>query len=200
MGARLTNKQRADFADMLRPHHQYLARFCQHLSDSGEDGRDLYQQAILKALVKLDTLKETGRFRQWICTIIVNEHRNHCRKERLRRLFRLSAQQEKINHGLTRTGSQSDPDDVGQTIRLRQCLARLSAKKREALLMFEVEGFPLAEIAEIQHCSLTAVKTRVSRARRELRKLFVGGNPSPAARHFNREDDHAFKVGLETME
>lgn len=200
MGARLTNEQRADFADMLRPHHQYLARFCQHLSHSGEDGQDLYQQAILKALVKLDTLKETGRFRQWICTIIVNEHRNHCRKDRLRRLFRLSTQQEKTNHGLTRTGPAMDPENVGQTIRLRQCLARLSAKKREALIMFEVEGFPLAEIAEIQDCSLAAVKSRVSRARRELRKLFMGGELSPAARHLNREDDHAFKVSLETLE
>ena len=200
MGTRLTSKQRAAFTEMLQPHHQYLGRFCWHLVGLDEDSQDLYQQAILKALVKLDTLKDASRFRQWMCAIIVNEHRNYCRKERLRRLLRLSTQREKVDSGLARTDPHGYSRDAAQTVRLRRCLARLSARKREALIMFEVEGFPLAEIAEIQHCSLAAVKTRVSRARRELRRLFVGGKSSPAAHFSNREDDHAFEVSLETME
>ena len=82
MGKRLTNEQRKAFAGMLQPHHEYLARFCAHLARTDEDGQDLYQQAILKALVKLGSLREDGRFRQWMCSIIVNEHRSRCRSRR----------------------------------------------------------------------------------------------------------------------
>lgn len=200
MGTRLTTEQRKAFAEMLRPHHQYLARFCRHLMNSDQDGQDLYQQAILKGLAKFGTLKKPNHFRQWLCAIIVNEHRTHCRKERLRQLFILPTRHNNDHDGLPPPNSQGDPYDVVQTIRLKQCLARLSAKKREALLLFEVEGFPLAEIAGIQRCSVDAVKTRVSRARKELRRLFLDGRPIATARPAAGEKDHALYVGLETLE
>jgi len=200
VGTKLTNQQRAAFAEMLHPHHEYLARFCRHLVGSDEDGRDLYQQAILKALVKLDTLNDPGRFRPWVCSIIVNEHRSHCRKERLRRWFSRSAQQETIDSGRTRTDPAVDPLNVARTVRLQWCLQRLSAKKREALVMFEVEGFTLAEIADIQRCSLEAAKTRVSRARRELRRLFVGSRPAIALCPPRREEGHALQISVKPVD
>ena len=200
MDTRLSSQQRAAFAKMLRPYHRYLARFCRNLAAADEEGQDLYQQAILKALERRDSLRHPDRFRQWVCSIIVNEHRNLCRKRRLRRLFLLSARQENNHSGRPRTEPYSGFPDVAQTVRLRRCLARLSAKKREALILFEVEGFSLADVAEIQDCSIVAIKKRVSRARRELRKTFLGGGRTMAAPVKKREDDHAYTVSLETLE
>jgi RNA polymerase sigma-70 factor (ECF subfamily) len=198
MGTQLTAQQRAAFARMLHPHHRYLARFCLNLTACSEDGQDLYQQAILKALDKWGSLRDPDRFRQWLCSIIVNEHRNLCRKRRLQRLFLLSAQHDD-NLGRSHSGPFTEPPDVAQTVRLRRCLARLSAKKREALVLFEVEGFSLADVAEIQDCSLQAVKKRVSRARTELRKLFVGGDKALIIPARKREENHGYVVGLETL-
>lgn len=198
MGTKLTTHQRAAFARMLHPHHRYLARFCLNLTACSEDGQDLYQQAILKALNKLDSLRDHDRFRQWVCSIIVNEHRNLCRKRRLQRLFLLNAQQND-NLGRSQSGPFAGPHDVAQTVRLRRCLAKLSAKKREALILFEVEGFSLADVAEIQDCSIPAVKKRVSRARQELRTMFIGGDKTLIIPARKREETHGYMVGLEAV-
>lgn len=198
MGTQLTEQQRAAFARMLHPHHRYLARFCLNLTACSEDGQDLYQQAILKALTRWGSLRDPDRFRQWLCSIIVNEHRNLCRKRRLQRLFLLSAQHNE-NPGRLHSGPFTGLPDVTQTVRLRRCLTRLSAKKREALVLFEVEGFSLADVAEIQDCSLQAVKKRVSRARKELRTLFLGGERALIIPARKREETHGYVVGLETL-
>ena len=200
MGTQLTSQQRAAFARMLHPHHRYLARFCLNLAACAEDGQDLYQQAILKALGKLDTLRNPERFRQWVCSIIINEHRNLCRKRRLQRLFLLSTRQGENDSGQPCAGPSAWSPDMARTVRLRRCLARLSAKKREALVLFEVEGFSLADVAEIQQCSLIAAKKRVSRARKELRKLFLGREKTMVIPARKREETHAYVVGLEALE
>ena len=200
MRTRLTEKQRAAFAEMLRPHHRFLARLCFRLAVFTDDGEDLYQQAVLKALEKRDTLRDTDRFRSWMCRIIVNEHRNLCRKARSRRLFIFSARQEHADSGRARNNIPNNPGDRERSIHLQRCLRRLSPKKREALILAEVEGFPLAEIAEIQQCSLSAAKTRVSRARRELRSMFLSGKVVIPACPAEKEKNHAFKVRMETLE
>ncbi len=54
---------------------------------------------------------------------------------------------------------------------LYRALDKLPADQREALLLFEVTGLPMAEIAVVQNSTEGAVKTRVSRARAALREL-----------------------------
>jgi len=186
----LKTEERAAFAELLKPHHEYLARFCNRLSRSDEDGRDLYQQAILKSLEKLDTLRDRRRFRQWLSSIIVNEHRSYCRRQRVRRLIGLAPQPGKMKNSPSAGESAVDPPDPDRAIRLRQCLQQLSSAKREAVVLFEVEGFTLEEIASIQRISLSAAKTRVSRARRELQELFLGDRPRPQASQTRQVKSH----------
>jgi len=188
MNRQLTTEERAAFAERLKPHHEYLARFCSRLCRSDDDGRDLYQQAILKALLKRDSLRNRRRFRQWLCSIIINEHRSRCRRERLRRVFSLSPQRKQATDG-------PDPD---RAIRLRQCLQQLSPARREAVVLFEVEGFTLDEVAELQRTSLAAAKTRVSRARRELRVLFESGDsPATGDSRAGQVNSHGYGTKLE---
>jgi len=200
MTRQLTTEQRAAFAEMLEPHHEYLARFCNRLSRSDGDGRDLYQQAILKALVKLDSLRNRRRFRQWLSSIIINEHRSHCRRQRLRRLIGLSPQPGRSTNSPAAGESAVDPPDPDRAIRLRQCLQRLTPAKREAVVLFEVEGFTIGEIAEIQKISLTAAKTRVSRARRELKALFLGERLRSISPHARQVNGHDYRTRLEAVE
>ena len=57
---------------------------------------------------------------------------------------------------------------------LYAALDRLPNDQREAVVLFEVSGLPMAEIAAIQNCSEGTVKTRVSRGRAKLRGLLEG--------------------------
>lgn len=195
MKRQLTTEERASFAERLEPHHDYLARFCNRLCRCDDEGRDLYQQAILKALVKRDSLRDRHRFRQWLCSIIINEHRSRCRRERLRRLL---GRAPRPRHGAERTVAHEPatvPPDPDRAIRLRRCLQRLSPAKREAVVLFEVEGFTLEEVAAAQQISLTAAKTRVSRARRELRALYESGaRPEPGASRAEQVNRHEYGI------
>lgn len=62
---------------------------------------------------------------------------------------------------------------------LYDALDKLPAQLREALVLFEVSGLSMAEIAVIQGTNANAVKTRVSRARSSLRQL-LADRPGPA--------------------
>jgi RNA polymerase sigma-70 factor (ECF subfamily) len=56
--------------------------------------------------------------------------------------------------------------------RMSVALASLSAKEREAVVLFELEGFTLEEIASMEGDSLSAVKSRLARARMRLRRHY----------------------------
>jgi RNA polymerase sigma-70 factor (ECF subfamily) len=193
MNGQLTTEEQAAFAERLEPHHEYLARFCNRLCRCDDDGRDLYQQAILKALVKRDSLRDCRRFRQWLCSIIINEHRSRCRRERLRRLLGLAPRPRQADDRPAADEPATVPPDPDRAIRVRRCLQRLSPAKREAVVLFEVEGLTLEEVAAVQQISLSAAKTRVSRARRELRALYESGTrPEPGASRAEQVNRHEY--------
>ena len=79
---------------------------------------------------------------------------------------------------------------MDRAIRLRQCIQQLAPAKREAVVLFEVEGFTLEEIADIQRISLSAAKTRVSRARKELQELYLGERPRPRTAQTKQVKSH----------
>jgi RNA polymerase sigma-70 factor (ECF subfamily) len=112
----------------------------------------------------------------------------------LRRLFSLELLRDNGEIVLRRdpAAPAPDPDDLRW---LRQGLDRLPERKREAVILHEVEGYSLAEVAEIQRCSLSAAKTRVSRARRELKRL-LGGNGVPGKTTGSSSEEKADELEL----
>jgi DNA-directed RNA polymerase specialized sigma24 family protein len=67
--------------------------------------------------------------------------------------------------------SQSSPETQADTQILYDALQRLPHKQREAFVLFEISGFSLQEIQEMQGDSLSAVKMRLVRARETLRTM-----------------------------
>ena len=63
------------------------------------------------------------------------------------------------------------PDATADVDHLYAALAMLPKKQREAIVMSEITGLKLEEVAAIQGSSLSAVKSRVSRGRKKLAKL-----------------------------
>jgi RNA polymerase sigma factor (sigma-70 family) len=66
------------------------------------------------------------------------------------------------------------------TNRARAALSRLPPSQREAVVLLEIEGCTLEEIAGLQGSSITAVKTRVSRGRERLRAFYANAGVRPA--------------------
>jgi len=151
------------FLRLVEPHHAAALAFARCLCRSQADGDDLFQTALLRALEKIDHLREDGAFRAWFYRVIVSVHRNRARRPFWRRLVPLDDQ-----------GSTPAFDDaLAGDQRARLALASLPVEQRETIVLFEIEEWTIEEIAALHDVSISAVKSRLVRARDRLRQLYT---------------------------
>lgn len=149
--------------------------FARSISKSRADGDDLFQEALVRAFHKIDQLRDDGAFRYWLYRVIVSVHRNRCRKAFWSRLVPLG--------GDERSPERAIDDTLGATDRARLALASLPAEQREAIVLFEIEGWQIDEIAELSGTSISAIKSRLARGRARLRTFYMkrlGAAAAPA--------------------
>jgi RNA polymerase sigma-70 factor (ECF subfamily) len=159
---------------LIEPVHERALAFARCLCRSRADGDDLYQEALLRVLGKLDGLRDDASFRAWLYRVIVSVHRNRCRRAFWRRLLPLGDRSEPDGQGgapvaLDYRTSDWTPDAAEATERARAALAVLPAEQREAIVLFEIEGWQIDEIAELHRVSASAIKSRLARGRARLR-------------------------------
>ncbi len=149
---------------LVRPLHPRVVAFARCLCRSRADGDDLAQDALARAYGRIDTLRDDDAFRTWMFRIVVSVHRNRCRRAFWTRFVPFD------NAGRA-AGYRDDwiPDAPEATRRARAALAGLPAAQREAIVLFEVEGWLVDEIAVVQGVSASAVKSRLARGRTRLR-------------------------------
>lgn len=182
--------------ELLEPvHHQAMAtsrRLCRVVGD----GDDLYQEAVLRAYDKLDSLRDPERFRSWFYAVLLSLHRTRYRRSFWQRFLPLASVEEPPAEATDgqRLESRRAGDD-----RAARALATLPAPQREAVVLFELDGFSIQEIAELQGVSVSAVKSRLTRGRDRLRRFYErrgwGGGEGTAQDKVRRVTDfHAHLV------
>ena len=137
--------------------YTFLLRF---LSDP-ETADDLTQDVFTKAYVALGTLTNDHRVLPWLYRIANNAAIDHVRRRRRFTWLRVGK--------LAGTGEEPvTPDEHGRVPerdQVRAVLATLPPEQATALLLHSLEGYSYKEIAEIQGCTLTAVRSRIARGR-----------------------------------
>ncbi len=160
------------FLELLKPQYNDALKYCKALCSnrSLDDAEDVLQQSFLKALEKFETLKDKDKFRSWFFKIITREFFNLIRKNFWKRFLPLDASYTQIR--MPEVFERIDEEE-NKAI-LHKALSMISSKERSAILLFEVEGFSIEEIKQIQNeKSISAVKSRLSRARKKLKKYFI---------------------------
>jgi RNA polymerase sigma-70 factor (ECF subfamily) len=157
--------------ELLAPFHGAALGTARRLAGSAGDGDDLFQEAILRAHSRLDALRDEGRFRPWFFAILLSLHRSRSRRSFWRRFLPLS---ETVAQGREPAASpERGEDEWLRAQRASTALSRLPAVQREAIVLHDVEGFSVEEIAVMQEVSLSAVKSRLSRGRDRLRRFYL---------------------------
>lgn len=168
---------------LLAPLHHRARLTARRLCRSNADGDDLFHDAVLRALDKLDELREPARFRAWFYAVLLSVHRARHRRSFWRRLL-------PIDELRAEPAARSDDNEACLGARrMARSLATLAPKAREAIVLFELEGFTLEELAALHHESLSAVKSRLARARARLRRHYERSERSkpPLARERSHE-------------
>ncbi|MEO8210774.1 MAG: RNA polymerase sigma factor [bacterium] len=158
------------FIELLKPCYSDALKYCKALCvrRSVDDAEDVLQQSLLKALENFDRLNDKSKFRSWFFKIITREFFNSVRKDFWKKFLPL----DNISSATEIPEIYSRIENDENKILLKKALSRISSKERSALLLYEIGGFSLEEIREIQdEKSISSIKSRLSRAREKLKKI-----------------------------
>ena len=144
--------------------HDDFHRYCSALSYGQLETQDLVQEVLLAAYEHFDTIRKKEQFLYYLIKIARNKSINHWHKHKYKTTLLEQHTANLKAQGLT-------PEKALDIQLLYQLLAQLPPIQREAVILFEMCGFKMKEIAEIQGSSVSAVKTRISRGRKRLKEL-----------------------------
>jgi len=164
----MTDEPRPTLRQIFDEHASYIWRTLRHLGIPEADTPDLCQEVFVTVHRKLSSFEGRSSLRTWlygICIRIASEHR---RRPHVRKETPLSepAPDADEQHG-------SGPDSwLEQRKAVERLLAVLDDDKRQVVVLYEIEGFSMKEVAEIIGCPLQTAYSRLHAARALMLSAF----------------------------
>lgn len=161
------------FETLVHRYEAKVRRLCLSMLADPAEADDAAQEIFLKAYRALGRFRAAASFSTWLYRIAAN-HCRDCLRTRAREATEswevlLEQQGDRIERLLS---APTGADASGEADLVRRVLAHLSPDHRLILLLREVEGLSYDELAETLHCSLDAVRGRLSRAREDFEQRF----------------------------
>lgn len=178
------------FGELVRRYEGKIFRLAQHITQNREDAEDVLQETFLKAYEHLDQFQGQSKFYTWIVRIAVNQALMKLRKRKTDRTVSID---EDIDTGEDTVAREiaawdEDPEERYSREELTQILdsavQSLAPPYRTVFVLRDIEELSTEETAETLDLSVPAVKSRLLRARLQLRDKLT--------RYFKRKGDDAF--------
>jgi RNA polymerase sigma-70 factor (ECF subfamily) len=170
------------FYDLVRPYERAIYFAAMGVLNNPDDAEEVAQEAVLKAFNGLARFRSEAKFSTWLIQITINEARMKLRKEH-RHLYEPLDEQRDDEEGDYRPRDFADwreiPSEELQRKELREALQRamaaLAPKYREVLVLRDVQHLSIAEAAKALGITEGSVKTRLLRARLQMRDALAPG-------------------------
>jgi RNA polymerase sigma-70 factor, ECF subfamily len=161
------------FEELVRRHQHRVFAVAGGILRRREDAEDIAQQVFVKAYFSLKRFDQRAAFSTWLYKITVNECWDLLRKRKVRPLLYESdlSEEQARQFGATDERASEEPDISEKLVarqRVQNLMAGLDERDRTMLILKEVEGFAVEEIAEILGLNANTVKVRLFRARRRV--------------------------------
>jgi RNA polymerase sigma-70 factor (ECF subfamily) len=177
------------FAQLVLDNQNRVYSLALRLSGDREEAADLAQEAFVKAWQGLSAFQGESSFSTWVYRLTTNVCIDHLRKKKRREAVEPSVSLDDENNSWAEPSTwEQDPQRLlEQSERgraLARGLARLPDWQRRVLVLRELSGLSYQEIGEALDIDLGTVKSRIARARLNLRKIlledgnFFGYGPS----------------------
>src|SRR6201993_2113326 len=161
------------FEELVRRHQHRVFAVAGGILRRREDVEDIAQQVFVKAYFSLKRFDQRAAFSTWLYKITVNECWDLLRKKKVRPLlYESDLSEEQAQQFGAAERVASDAEDISDKLEAQQqvelLLQGLDERDRMMLVLKEVEGFAIEEIAEILDLNAITVKVRLFRARRRI--------------------------------
>src|ERR1700689_167917 len=169
--------EEAAFEELIRRHQQRVFGLVHGILRRREDVEDVVQQVFLKVFVSLKRFDLRAAFSTWLYKITVNECWDYLRKKKVRPLvYETDLSEEQVSRLDGVVSAERPPESPARRAEtkdlLDQLLEELPERDRELLVLKEVEGFSVQELAEILDLNVNTVKVRLFRARARLMDVY----------------------------
>ena len=164
------------FEQLVKRYDRNIFRLAQHITQNREDAEDVVQEAFLKAYTHLKGFQEQSKFYTWLVRIAVNESLMKLRRRRADKTVSLDQDIETEEDSIPREVADwsPNPEQAYNQSELNQILSKtiggLPSGFRTVFVLRDVEGLSTEETAEALQLSVPAVKSRLLRARLQLRE------------------------------
>ena len=164
------------FSQLVKRYDRNVFRIAQHITHNEEDAQDVVQDAFLKAYQNLDQFQGNSKFYTWLVRIAVNEALMKLRRRRTDRTVSIDEDVETDEGTMPREVADWSPNpeqlygqaELGDI--LKKTIQGLPPGFRTVFVLRDVEGLSTEETAEMLELSIPAVKSRLLRARLQLRE------------------------------
>jgi RNA polymerase sigma-70 factor, ECF subfamily len=178
------------FAELVRRYEGKIFRLAQHITQNREDAEDVLQETFMKAYEHLDQFKGDSKFYTWIVRIAVNQALMKLRRRKTDRSVSLDEQidtgEDTVVREIAAWGEDPEQhfsrEELGKI--LDTAIQSLEPPYRSVFVLRDIEDMSTEETAEALGLSIPAVKSRLLRARLQLREKLT--------RFFKRKGDDAF--------
>ncbi|MFQ3592542.1 MAG: sigma-70 family RNA polymerase sigma factor [Gemmataceae bacterium] len=166
--------QEAAFGELVRRYQDRLYNAVYRIVHNAEDAQDVVQEAFFHAYQALDSFKGDAQFFTWLCRIAINAAISFRRRRKITVPIEFRPEGEMLispvdeSEGADPT-HQMDRAEQGQ--RLHLALAQLSQEHRTVLVLKDMEGMKYEEMAEMLQVPIGTIRSRLHRARLELRAI-----------------------------
>src|SRR5882757_6054293 len=174
------------FGELVRRYDRNVFRIAQHITQNREDAEDVVQDAFLKAYTNLQQFQEQSKFYTWLVRIAVNEALMRLRRRRPERMVSLDEDIKTEEDSMPREVADwaPNPEQLYGQGELKEILSKtiqgLPPSFRTVFVLRDVEGLSTEETADALDLSIPAVKSRLLRARLQLRERL--------SRYFQKRD------------
>lgn len=177
------------FEELIQKHQHRVFAVARGILKRQEDVEDIAQQVFVKAYLSLKRFDQRAAFSTWLYKITVNECWDLLRKKKVRPLvFEAELSEEQARRYSDSENPNPGAPDVSDRLeakqRVEKLLEHLDQRDRTMLVLKEVEGFSVEEIAEALALNANTVKVRLFRARRRMVRLArqAGGDTRPESK------------------
>jgi RNA polymerase sigma-70 factor, ECF subfamily len=178
------------FSELVKHYDRRVFRMAKQITQNDDDAEDVLQETFLKAYTHLDDFQGNSKFYTWLVRIAVNEALMKLRKRRSDRTVPLDEPIDTGEDEMVREIAVWDEnpeesysrEELGEI--LDQAIQGLKPAYRTVFILRDIEEMSIEETAEALGLSISAVKSRLLRARLQLREKLT--------RQFKRKGDDAF--------
>jgi len=161
------------FEEIVFKYQDRIYNLCRHMLQNAHDAEDAAQDVFVKAYQNLNRFKPEASLLTWLYRIAINTCIDYRRKPFFESLFKTSKEGDVF--AVDQLADSPSPERLYESKQISHAiqlaLGRLSEKLRTVIVLKEIEGLSYEEIAAILKVSIGTVKSRISRAREELKML-----------------------------